>query len=359
MPVLWPLVRTRMLQSATPMVAAYGPALGGLIQNPSSPEDQGITSIETLYVDLVSPPGLVATRTTFAVEPGQTFALPAFGGPVWVNAATIGHQFTGYVVQPSSDFQESKTDFPPNGPTTLLHTIPSYLYQQYSDDDDLQAFVTAYNIMAEQYVDWFVHINLPVYTKDPVSGPLLDWVAAGLYGILRPALPSGLQRVVGPLNTYQFNAWPLNRIHLVSSGELFTTTDDLFRRIISWHFFKGDGKYFDIRWLKRRVMRFLEGVDGYLTEDQGGTLGPDETYPVSVTFGANNEVNINLFKTRRFFTGGALIGAFGMNTRMFNEFDTRSVEYPVSPLAPILKSAIDTGVLELPFQYKFIVNVKT
>jgi hypothetical protein len=143
---------------------------------------------------------------------------------------------------------------------------------------------------------------------------------------------------------------------MVSSGELFTTTDDIFRRIITWHFWKGDGKVFDVRWLKRRVMRFLTGVDG----TAGDT---DMTYPVSITFGADCEVNINLSSTRRVVLGGAIFNAFQMNAFSpmipFNGLQTEEIIFPVSPLAPLFKSAVDTGVLELPFQYRFIVNVKT
>lgn len=343
------------------MIAAYGPGLGGVIQNPATAFAQGIANIETLYVDLNGPPGLEAGRTTFAVEPGQTFNLPPFTQPIWVNSASSGHRFAGFVTQENPNFKESEAEFPPDGPTTLTQTIPSYLYQQYQDDDDLQAFVSAYNTMAQQYVDWFVHLNLPIYTQDPVAGPLLDWVAAGLYGILRPALPSGLSKNVGPLNTYAFNTWPLNTVRMVSSGQLYTTTDDLFRRIITWHFYKGDGKVFNIRWLKRRVQRFLTGVNGTGGETPANLpiLAPDQTYQVSVTFGAGNEVNINVSRTRRSFVGGALLGTFAMNTRQFNEIDTTSTEFPVNPLAPVFKSAMDTGVLEVPFQYKFVVNVET
>lgn len=356
---LWPLVSTRIAAhgQGEATIIAYGPGLGGLIVNPSTREGQGLGAVETLYVDMVAPPGLQAIGTTFAIEPGQSFSLPEFSGPVYANAPSVGHRFSGYVLQPDKNFKESEAEFPPAGYTTLTQTIPSYLYKQYEDDDDLQAFVGSYNAMAQQYVDWFVTIGLPIYTKDPISGPLLDWVAAGLYGMVRPALPSGLRQNVGPLNTYAFNTWALNQLRMVSSGELFTTTDDIFRRIITWHFYKGDGKVFDIRWLKRRIMRFLTGEDG----TAGDT---DSTYPVSVTFGANCEVNINLASTRRIIVGGAIFNGFMMNHFSpqpvpFNHLQTRELVFPVSPLAPLFKSAVDSGVLELPFQYKFIVNVRT
>ena len=39
-------------------------------------------------------------------------------------------------------------------------------------------------------------------------------------------------------------------------------TDDVFKRILTWHFYKGDGKNFSVRWLKRRIWRFLQGANG-------------------------------------------------------------------------------------------------
>jgi hypothetical protein len=78
---------------------------------------------------------------------------------------------------------------------------------------------------------------------------------------------------------------------------------------------------------------------------------------VSVTFGIGNQVNINLQSKRRRFLGGALFNTFALNTTQFNEFDSESLDFPVSPLAPIFKAAVDSGVLELPFQFHFVVNV--
>ena len=72
--------------------------------------------------------------------------------------------------------------YPPIGvvPTWLSKTIKSYLYFEYRGDEDCQAFVDAYNQLAQEFVDWFTGIDLPVYTGDQINGPLLDWVAAGL-----------------------------------------------------------------------------------------------------------------------------------------------------------------------------------
>ena len=146
---------------------------------------------------------------------------------------------------------------------------------------------------------------------------MLDWVAQGLYGMLRPSLPSGFSRTIGPFNTYEFNEFPFDASEVTDPGPAYLTTDDIFKRILTWHLYKGDGKVFNIRWLKRRIMRFLYGVNGTAPNI-------DQTYPISVEFGADNSVTITI------------------------QQGSQSI-----PDAGILQSAIDSGVLELPFQYTF------
>jgi hypothetical protein len=362
---IWPLAISQVPFGNRPVTAIYGPCLGGFIQNPATARDQGLAQVENLYVDPVNPATTFASVTCVVIAPGQSYQVPVnFGGDLSVTAASSHHRFSGLVIQAPTDFHRSDAYakglvFPPPGPVTVQQTIPSYLYQQYSDDDDLQAFVNAYNTMAQNYVSWMSNINLAVYTGDNISGALLDWVAEGLYGIRRGALSTGHGRTVGPLNTYMMNTLALNTLHNIPPSDYSMTSDDIFKRIITWHFDKGDGKYFDIRWLKRRVERFLTGTDG----TQGATnavppmFAPDVTYPVSVTFGIGNTVNINLQPNRRTFVKGAVLGTFLMNSVPLNDYEGTLTQFPVSPYAPILKAAIAAGVLELPFQFQFIVNI--
>lgn len=347
---LWPFVSSQIKIGTVSSVVAYGPMLGGFLQNPYTPEDQGLAVAESLFVSLIGEAGLVGNDTTKAIPPGGIISIPAgFAGTVNVNAASAGHRFSGVIFQDPPNFVDSTAEFPPSGPTTLTRTIPSYLYQQYNDDDDLQAFVDAYNSIAQDYVTWFAEIGLPIYTGAQISGALLDWVAAGLYGMTRPRLPSGRVQTLGPLNTYAFNTMVLNLLRLEGPSSFYLTSDDIFKRILTWHLFKGDSKTFNVRWLKRRVMRFLTGIDG-----TGGEV--DQTYQVSVTFGTDHQVNINLQSTRRYARGGAILGAGLMNSFYLNEFVTTSVVVPVSPLVGVFKAAVDAGVLELPFQFTWIVN---
>ena len=65
-------------------------------------------------------------------------------------------------------------------PAYQSDTLKSYLYVQYNDDDDLQAFVEAYNALSQEIITWLAEANLPVYTGAPITGALLDWVATSM-----------------------------------------------------------------------------------------------------------------------------------------------------------------------------------
>lgn len=227
-------------------------------------------------------------------------------------------------------------------------TIPSYLYCEYNDDEDLQAFVDSYNNLTQQVVNWFNHINLPIYTSSTISGDLLNWVAKGLYGIDRPTLTGGLTVEEGPYNTYGFNVIRYDGETVIPPTNYAVANDDVFKRVITWHFYKGDGKTFNIRWLKRRIMRFLNGY--------GGTSpNVDQTYRVSVSFGLAKQVNITILNGVRSYLGGFNTAMF--NTRRFNDTTSTFVAYPPLPLAQTFKTAVDNGILPLPFQYSYVVSV--
>lgn len=201
--------------------------------------------------------------------------------------------------------------------TMLQNAIKSYLYQQYSDDDDLQAFVASYNKIAQQYVNTFNQLNLPIYPSAMIAGNLLDWVGQGIYGYPRPSLPGTPAVSVGPLNTYgpDFQV-PLNT-QTTTAGTSYVVNDDIYARLLTWHFYKGDGKTFNIQWLKRRIMRFMLGTNG---------TAPliSNTYPIGLTFSGH----------------------------------VATIICPTYFAAPYLQSALQSGAAELPFQmsYNFVIS---
>lgn len=160
-------------------------------------------------------------------------------------------------------------------PTSLQNTIGSYIYQEYADDNDLQAFVIAQNGYSQAFLNWMNGLNLPIYTGGVVSGSLLDWVGQGLYGMDRPSITTGSVRSVGGINAAPINVIPIAGRKTTSTETLQSCNDDIYRRMLTWNFYKGDGFQFTVEWLKRRVYRFLNGPNG---------VAPiiDNTYAVSV-----------------------------------------------------------------------------
>jgi hypothetical protein len=204
-----------------------------------------------------------------------------------------------FLVAPGPAPPSANTAGSPSGPPplTCLQTFPpAYVYQEYADDDNIQAFFQAYNDYAEQYLLWFNTLNLPIYTGGIVAGALLDWVGQGIYGIMRPTVTTGSALTIAAINSMPINFTALNQSSTTSTEALQSTSDDIYRRVITWNFYKGDGFVFNVQWLKRRVLRFLNGVNG---------ISPviDNTFAVSVaisgaaftvTVPTGNATNISL-----------------------------------------------------------------
>ena len=342
-------INTQITQGGQPVLVVPPLTAGkGRITNPIN--DQNIPYLETLYISLVSSsPSLYENNTTTALYPGQSMETPAnstFG--VYANAATSGHSFSAYYVSLASTYPPAPVpgNFPPSSPTTMTIVIGSYLYKEYDDDDDLQAFVYSYNVLAQRFIDTLNALNLPIYTQDATSGLLLDWIGAGIYGIPRPSLSSNQGSVVGPFNTYTFNAVQLNGSYFNGPTNIVATSDDTYKRLLTWALMKSDGKICDIRWLKRRIMRFLIGVNGTCPNI-------DNTDQISITFGPNNEIAIKFIDqiaTRGF---GAIFDGFGFNTAMFNQQNIIITPLTPLPYRQIFKEAVETGAIELPFQFNW------
>lgn len=199
----------------------------------------------------------------------------------------------------------------------LAKFIGSYLYQEYNDDVNLQAFVSAFNSIAQEYVDWFNGINYPVYASNPnLAGPVLDWVGASLYGYPRPVLSGSAGQLLGAIGTTYIGELAIGATEQIGSMDNYVTSDDIYKRCLTWHLYKGDGKQFSIKWLKRRIMRFLYGMDG-------SDFIIDQTYPVSVTI-SDAAVTITL-----------------VNTPLYT--------------SSVFSAAVASGVLELPPFYTYTI----
>ena len=213
----------------------------------------------------------------------------------------------------------------------LTSTVKSYLYEQYQDDDSCAAFVQAYNEATQSYVDWFASVSLPVYTG--LSGDLLDWIAAGLYGHERTTLADPLTPALGPLNTETLNSDTLNHFQPPATT-FYTLSDDVFQRILTWNLYKGDGKRFCMRFLKRRIMRFLLGVNGTdpVPGSPGFKVGVDNTQALSVTVNSST-----------------MVLTVTINQTLLSTFTS------VTPgILTLFQLAFQGGQLDLPIQYTYV-----
>lgn len=240
--------------------------------------------------------------------------------------------------------------WPPLGPTTTTEVIGSYPYAEYTDDDDIVAFFDSYNQIGQTFVNTVNALNLPIYTSDSISGLLLDWVGAGIYGYPRPTLASGNTASTGELNTTELNTTEFDGYALSAPTPTTLTSDDIYKRCLTWQFWKGDGKYFTIKWLKRRIMRFILGTNGTAPN-------VDQTYQISVSFGPNNEVTIRFIDFIATLTKSAILDGFELNTAMFNEADVSVQQLTPLPYRQEFEEAVNTGALELPFTFSWTVVI--
>ncbi|MFW0766683.1 hypothetical protein ACN0IV_12670 [Trabulsiella odontotermitis] len=197
--------------------------------------------------------------------------------------------------------------------------IPAYPFVQYRDDPYVTAFFTAFNEIAQGYMDDLNNLYLPCWTSPALTGDLLDWAVLGIYGEQRPLLQLSEATVSrGIYNTIEYNAVAYNAMKNYVPGSSAYIPDDYFKRILTWNFYKGDGEHFSIDWLKRRIARFIHGPNG---------IDP----PIQNTFDVSVTVDSGTFSIS--------IPDYGDNVGYF------------------LKNAIDQSLVKLPFIYIYSTTV--
>jgi hypothetical protein len=278
--------------------------------------------------------------------------------------------------------------------------------------------------------NWMVASNNPNITPNLPIFPMNGywWTAVTANPSIPETAPAGLPGIGGTLissgdkilwdtrqglylkvtSTAVEARFGLNMIGLYGDMNVYLTDDDTYRRIISWHFFKQDGNYMSIEFLKRRVWRFIWGVDGKHWDFIDPTLGaphPTQSWPgseadpddvfiadtrqISVTFGTDRNVTIRFVLYTRLPNapaGGAMCNAFGCNgfepawaktppwdigvdtTRAptgmqppggiyMNDLETNMVHYSPLPFMSQFKQAMDLGVIEMPYQFNWTCHI--
>lgn len=228
----------------------------------------------------------------------------------------------------------------------LTTVVPTYVYGEYSDDPDIQAFFAAVNSQGQGYVDWFVNTPLSVYTSDAISGPLLDWVGAGIYGITRPSLSTLSSRSYGDYNSIPYNTQPFNSRRHVNSGTAQMATDDLYKRTLTWYTYLGDGRQMSVQWLRRRVARFIYGVNG-------ADVTADDFWKISIV--------------QPSVAFSAAYGQPPYNTQAYNSRKNRMIPaahalqiiLPPGQISQQFQTLLNAGYLALPFQVDFTVLISS
>ncbi|EAA1780501.1 hypothetical protein P2T82_004380 [Salmonella enterica] len=231
----------------------------------------------------------------------------------------------------------------------LEDIIRSYLYTQYNDDDNIRAFVAAYNTMAKNIYDWMRSANLPIFIGGYNAGDQLRWIARGIYGVKPPVLASGRHLVIGAFNTCTFNTVPFNTRRVINQSEQVVVSDDLFKRIMTWNFYKGDGFYFTIPWLKRRIMRFLTGVNGV-------DVVNDQHWSISVLFSGSG-ASVSIIKGFRKLTDSSVYNTQTFNSRAYNQKTSVLIKSNEYEYASLFKQAFDSGLLHMPFYQPVSVTI--
>ena len=223
----------------------------------------------------------------------------------------------------------------------LANIIPAYLYDQYSDDENLQGFFEVLNAMCQGYLNWFNETPLALYTNPNVSGPLLDWVGESLYNIPRPVVSNVQQTVKGALASVPLTVLPIAGFQITESGTSAIATDDTYKRVLTWFVYRGDGMQMTVEWLRRRIARFIYGINGTDLTD----VGLISTVSLSQVNSQSGGV-----------MGNGVMGLMVMGLAFSKVLHKGIANLPSYPMSSVLQELVNTGVIPLPFQVTVTFN---
>jgi len=230
----------------------------------------------------------------------------------------------------------------------LSDITPSYLYAQYQDDETLQAFIDSYNSMTQGYLDWFNNTPLAIYTFPTVTGSLLDWTGRNLYHVTRPAISTYSASYFGALITVPTITRATSTSVYTSSGSSTLVSDDVYKRVITWFQYKGDGMQSSLTWLRRRVARFLYGTNGADCDASDYLLvNIDYSYTgPTVYHGATNTQPTNVYGTNVL-----------TETNSASTNPVTIINLPSTAIGNALYNLFSQGVFPVPFQANIQVQV--
>ncbi len=240
---------------------------------------------------------------------------------------------------------------PPVAPNyQIAAPMAAYPYSQYQDDDNITALFMAVNSYCQSnYVDFFNNYVPAAYTNVNINGMFLDWIGQGLYGVVRPYVSSGSITALGAYNTSIYNLLQYDYLYYSGTVTTLQVNDDVYKRCITWNFYRGDGALFTITWLKKRIVRWLLGVNGVPIHVQS-------TYGVSVQI-SNLVVTITI-QNSAIIPSSAIPNTFYPDqvTPDASAGSSSSSAFSLS-MVQVLQILISSGMLMLPAQYSYVVVV--
>ena len=227
----------------------------------------------------------------------------------------------------------------------LSAVVPAYVYTEFNDDPYVTAFFTAYNELAQGYLDWFKETPIPVWTSPQVSGGLLDFIGTNLYGTPRPVISTaGANLTYGAMGTRAMDTMAMDSYQLIKTGTAQPADDDLYKRTLTWIHYKGDGFQATIEWLRRRIARFLYGANGGDID-----IGLITNISLSAT-GSLSQMAMD----------SLAMNAQAMNSTRVSTANLRGILYASIPPTTVSQYFIDlftAGYLPAPFQMVYNIGI--
>ncbi len=226
----------------------------------------------------------------------------------------------------------------------LASAPPAYLYNEFSDDADLQGIIQVTNQFAQGYLSWFNSTPLAVWTLPTISGPLLDWTGTNIYNVARPVISTSFESTSGDYGTKKYGSLAYGIFQIKKSGTATIANDDIYKRAITWSMFKGDGYTIGITWLKKRIARFLYGVDG--SDIDLGLIDNISIDPRMMITDTAYGMNVYGFRP-----------AYGMMYMRQALQIQLNITIPSTPLSQIFSDFVSQGILAWPTQTTFVVRI--
>lgn len=222
--------------------------------------------------------------------------------------------------------------------------LQAYAYQEYADDEYVQAFVSAYNRISQGYLDWSNQNPLALYTKSNISGEMLDFVGNNLYGISRPVISTFSRTISGELGSNVLGDHTMGTLVITESGTAIVANDDIYKRTLTWYLYRGDGVQMSVEWIRRRIARFLYGVDGS-DIDVGLISNVSITFPPFPIDSVTGQLGTNV------------LGTHPLGVLYFNKLHQATITVPSLTVSNTFYDLFLSGYLSTPFQMAFTIQI--